>query len=65
MGKAAPNPRPNRPAPNVDIRALKGRARAALPAGHPLRRVLDRTADVLGRDEFVAKLDDWIALLEE
>jgi hypothetical protein len=49
----------------INIVRFKDRAREVLPPSHPLRRVLDRTADALTPEEISAKLDDWLVLIEE
>lgn len=48
----------------ISITEFKGRARALLSPDHPLIYVLARTPDLLTPEEFAAKLDDWVALLD-
>jgi len=47
----------------VSIRLLKDLALARFPEGHPLREVILAERDALSPDEFVAKLETWVFLL--
>jgi len=63
LAGASRRPRERGLAVEVRIEDLKEFVRARFPADYPLREVLQAEKDVLGPEEFLAKMEVWAVLL--